>query len=86
MEEDDSSSNQSKMELTDKDLFKDRTLMEVFQKVQVSELEGLILITEIIRKLKFLLKYSKNRYMFTDLNSSNITLTRFFDIMINYVE
>lgn len=69
----------------DKTLKQDLKLKDLFKKYRVSELEGLIMITEIIRKLKFILKYSKNKYLYTDLNSSNVTLSRFFDIMINYV-
>jgi hypothetical protein len=71
---------------SDKTLKKDLKLKDLFKKNRVSELEGMIMITEIIRKLKFILKYSKDRYLYTDLNSSNVTLSRFFDIMINFVK
>ena len=69
----------------DKSLKKDQKLKDLFKRHRVSELEALLIINEIIRKLKFILKYSKNKYLYCDLNSSNITLTRFLDIMINYV-
>ncbi len=71
---------------SDKTLKKDLKLKDLFKKHRVSELEGMLMITEIIRKLKFILKYSKDRYLFTELNSSNVTLSRFFDIMINFVK
>ena len=74
------------IEITDNYLFKDRVLMKVFKEVKISELEGLIIICEIIQKLKFISISSKEKYLYTELNSNNVTLTRYFDIIINYVK
>lgn len=84
-EENDSKSGFDKQIKTELNSRKDISLKDLVKKEKISELECLIIITEIMRRMKFSCKYEKERHLYSELNSTNIYITRFFDIMINFV-
>ena len=65
--------------------FKDLSLLKYIKKGPLSDIEGLLHTIDIIGSLKRHYDFSKDKYLFTNLNSSNITISRFLDVKINYV-
>ena len=65
--------------------FKDLSLDKYIKKGPLGYVEGLLHIIDIMSNLKRQNDFSKDKYLFTNLNSSNIIFTRSLDIKINYV-
>ena len=65
--------------------FKNLSLDKYIKKGPLGDVEGLLHIIDIMSNLKRQNDFSKDKYLFTNLNSSNIILTRSLDIKINYV-
>ena len=65
--------------------FKDLTLEKYIKKGPLGDVEGLLHMIDIMSNLNRHNDLSKDKYLFTNLNSSNIILTRFLDVKINFV-
>lgn len=65
--------------------FKDIILAEYIKKGPLSDIEALIHIININNHLRLRADLSKEKYLFTDINSNNITITRFLDVIIDFV-
>ena len=64
---------------------KDLTFFSYMQNGRLTDLESLLYIIEILTKNKLYSELSRDKFLNNDLNSSNIKLTKYLDIIIEYV-
>ncbi len=75
-----------KKEILKNDLhFKDLNLYDYMKKGPLSQIEAILHMINIFKYIKIHSSLSKEKYLFTNMNSSNIIISRSLDIKINFV-